>query len=124
MVWEYVVAFQLLCGGFAAFLAAGKRRSWPLWFALGLLIPILGVALAWWIPEKRGERRSSAREGLRPKKCPPTRCVGHYIADCAGCPYFLKPLFDPSYSGPRKGYCTLFARDLLEGQGAPGGRLT
>ena len=112
--WQYIfVAWQLLCGGFAAFLAAGKRRSPVLWFAIGALLPVVGVALAWFV-SPGGRRRAATLESGSSKKHLPKRCVGYYVPDCAGCPYFIKPLFDPTYSADKKGYCTRFERPLME----------
>ena len=117
---EYLVAFQVLCAGFAAFVAARKGRSAILWFAVGLL-PVVGVVLALTV-ERPSARREGRGKGAEPR--PPRRCRGSYIPDCEGCPFFTRPLFDASYQGPKKGYCKRFERTLSEEAGSKGGRVT
>ena len=113
----YALAFQLLCGCFAAFLAGKKGRSRLAWFAVGLLIPIVGVGLAWSVSPRAAIPGATGRERAADARTPrrrPKRCNGSYIPDCLGCPYFVKPLFDSSYSGSRKGRCKLLGRDLVD----------
>ncbi len=109
---EYAVVFLLLCGGFAGFVASRKGRSAALWFVVGL-IPILGVVLALSLAPARASRKRVARpeprRGVKPK-----RCNGSFGPECWGCPHFRRPLFDPFYSGHRKGYCMLFGQVLAE----------
>lgn len=115
---EYLVAFQLLCGCFAGYVASHKKRNWFFWFLVGGAVPLLGVLAALMVEEPaeeepgvpaRGRNGSSGRE-----RRPPSRCCGRYIPDCRGCPYFKRPLFDRTYSGARKGYCELFDKKLVE----------
>ena len=109
---EYLLAFQFLCGGFAAWGAARKRRSPLGWFAVGFLLPVLGVVLCLLVGTRvraEGSGRGRTRTRRRPK-----RCNGSYIPDCQGCPYFTKPLFDSSYDGKRRGRCAFFDCDLEE----------
>jgi len=126
-VIEHVVAFQFLCGGFAAFVAGRKRRSPVAWFAVGTLVPAVGVALALRVsprPARRAGTSSDTRREVRSWRRPPRRCRGYYIPDCRGCPYFSTPLFDPSYGETRKGHCGLFNRELVEQVPRPGQRVT
>lgn len=117
---EYLVAFQLLCGCFAGYVAAQKNRNWFWWFLIGTLVPVAGVIIALAVDENRpgaGESRLSggrhrSRENEKPKR--PKRCCGRYIPDCKGCPYFSRPLFDGSYRGRKKGFCNFFKKDLVE----------
>ena len=112
----YLVAFQLLCGAFGAFLASRKRRSPAAWFAIAFALPIVGVILAYRVGEYRRAKprlREGRDERRRPLQ-PPKRCCGSYIPDCLGCPHFSRPLFDDSYTGGKKGYCRLFGKQLLE----------
>ena len=111
---EHVVVFQLLCGCFAGFVAARKGRNWLLWFAVGALVPVVGVALAWGAAA-RPARAADAAAGRQRRRRAPKRCTGLYIADCQGCPYFRRPLFDASYSESKKGYCERFGRTLFDG---------
>jgi hypothetical protein len=113
---EYFLAFQLLCGLFAAFVAARKGRSALVWFALGLLLPIVGVVLALRArpPRVRTEGPRASVDEAASQRQPPRRCCGSYIPDCLGCPFFTRPLFDPSYEGPKKGYCQHFENVLVE----------
>lgn len=116
-VVAYAVAFQLLCGSFAAFLAGRKGRSRIAWFAVGLLVPIIGVALAWSAAPRAAGPKAKRRDrapGAQRQRRRPRRCTGSYIPDCLGCRYFIRPLFDPSYSGFRKGRCELLGRDLVD----------
>ena len=108
----YLIASQVLCGAFAAFAAGRKGRSRLGWFAVGLLVPVAGVVMAWCVPPvvSRGQGRAARRAPRRP----PRRCTGSYIPDCLGCRYFVRPLFDRSYSGPRKGRCERFDRELVD----------
>ena len=113
----HVMVFQLLCGCFSAFVAGKKGRSRLAWFAVGLLVPIIGVALAWWVSPPQPSREVSGRgrvAGAPVLRRPPKRCNGSYISDCLGCPHFAKPLFDATYSGPRRGQCELFGRELVD----------
>ena len=109
---EYVVAFQLLCGCFAGFVAARKRRNWAAWFAAGTLLPVAGVVLSC-----RLRARPPAGEGTprrRRRREPLRRCTGQYAPDCQGCSWFRRPLFDSSYADSKKGYCERFTRPLYE----------
>ncbi len=112
----YLVAFQLLCGAFGAFLASRKRRSPAAWFAIAFAVPVVGVILAFTVREYRRAKPgvSKCRQEQRRTLQPPKRCCRSYIPDCLGCPYFNRPLFDDSYTGERKGYCRLFGKELLE----------
>ncbi len=111
----YLLAFQLLCGSFACFLAARRRRSRLAWFAVGTLVPVLGVLLALRVKQSTG-RRSAPGPGRKAKspsgRSRPRRCSGSYIPECHGCPHFARPLFDATYGGSKKGHCGLFGRDL------------
>jgi hypothetical protein len=110
---EYFFAFQVLSGFFAAFLASRKSRSTLGWFAIGMLVPLAGVIVAWKISPSRPlspSKPSHRKKTLRP----PKRCCGHYIPGCQGCPFFEKPLFDRTYQGERKGYCKFYNKDLLD----------
>jgi len=109
----YIVAFQLLCGLFASFVAARKRRSRLAWFAVGMLLPIVGVVLALKVRHS-SVRRKAPVGGVSPGRRAPNRCSGCYIPDCLGCPHFSRPLFDPSYGDSRRGHCKLFGRDLFD----------
>jgi hypothetical protein len=118
----YVVVLQILCGCFAAFVAARKGRSPLLWGLLGVVLPVVGVALALVLPTVQasagsaGGGRTAQRRRVRPK-----RCRGSYIPDCFGCPHFRRVLFDAEPSAGKKGFCEFFAADLYEesGSGAP-----
>ncbi|MFP4027987.1 MAG: hypothetical protein ACLFWL_09365 [Candidatus Brocadiia bacterium] len=115
---EYILAFQLLCGFFSAFLAVRKHRSLTGWFAIGLLVPVAGVIFAWVIgpyslkdSQKQSDMPTEKPAGKRPK-----RCCGYYVPDCQGCPYFEKPLFDKSFEGDRKGRCRFYGRVLEQNE--------
>jgi len=116
---EYLIAAQLFCGVFAAYVAAGKCRSKLAWFFIGL-IPIVGVVAAVLAPHAapcghfgaRSTGRTSAPERAK-------RCSGTFIPDCRGCAYFRKPLFDPSYAETREGYCEFFHKELRKEQQDP-----
>jgi hypothetical protein len=116
---EYVIAFQLLCGCFAGYVASQKHRNWFWWFLVGTLVPVAGVLIALTVEDARtaergrGPRRAS-EETQQPKR--PKRCCGRYIPDCQGCPYFSRPLFDPSFDKEteKKGYCRFFKKDLVQ----------
>lgn len=118
-VMSYLIAFQLLCACFAGYVASQKGRNWFFWFLAGFAVPILGVILAVTVKKPRrpqaekseGPGASTPRLGPRRR---PSRCCGDYIADCQGCSYFQKPLFDLTYSGSRKGWCELFHKVLTE----------
>jgi len=117
VVLPSLIAFQLLCGCFAGYVASQKGRNWFFWFLVGL-VPVLGVILALIVekphhPQARRDRTDGDREVARERR-PPLRCRGEYIPDCQGCPYFRKPLFDPTYAGTRKGWCDFFHKDLRE----------
>ena len=71
---------------------------------------------------RRGAAGISGQSGPR-EKHPPKRCCGSYIADCQGCCYFARPLFDPSYAGTRKGRCERFNRDLVDEGGDKSSRI-
>jgi hypothetical protein len=119
---EYILAIQLLCGCFAAFAARRKGRSAVAWFAIGALLPVLGIVLALRAGRPRAPRRA-APNGSREADAalrPPRRCEGTYIADCLGCPFFSRPLFDETYEGPNKGYCRRFRRVLSDEKGKKG----
>jgi len=108
---EYLLAFQFLCGGFAAYVAARKRRSLLGWFAIGFLLPVLGAVLCLVV----GARVRAGGPGPEPRKRRrPKRCNGSYIPDCQGCPHFTKPLFDSSYNEKRRGRCEFFDRELQQ----------
>ena len=116
---EYVVVFQVFCGFFAAFVAARKERSVLAWFAIGTLLPVVGVALALRV------KRTPARGGKeRTVRQAPRRCRGSFIPDCRGCPFFSRPLFDPSQDSSKKGYCQRFERVLVQENGRKGSRVT
>jgi len=123
MRWEYLLAIQIACGCFAAFLAARQGQSRPAWFAVGALLPVVGVLLALWATRTRPARAEAGRPGASGKEAkgrargrrPPRRCRGSYIPDCVGCPHFrASPLFDPSLQDSRKGYCELFGKPLVD----------
>lgn len=119
---EYLIAFQLLCGCFAGFAASRKKRNGILWFFIGTALPVIGVVLALTVgvPRKRAERAPHANDsGYGHRR--PSRCCGSYIPDCQGCPHFVRPLFDRSYTGHRKGFCKFFNKVLSEHaqKGAP-----
>ena len=125
---SYLIAFQLLCGCFAGYVASQKGRNWFFWFLAGLVVPVLGVVLAVIVarprrPSAEGERPRAGTEAARERR-PPSRCCGSYIPDCQGCPYFRKPLFDPTYSGTRKGLCEFFHKELKEPPPAKGTKIT
>ncbi|MEF8788161.1 MAG: hypothetical protein V5A84_03745 [Planctomycetota bacterium] len=123
----YLVAFQLLCGCFAGYVAAQKRRNWFWWFLVGTLVPVAGVLIALMVDSARAGRggrsrgRSRDRGGEKLKR--PKRCCGEYIPDCKGCPYFSRPLFDGSYRDEKKGYCKFFKKELIEKKEEDRGRV-
>jgi len=127
---EYFVAFQLLCGCFAGFVASRKDRGWFVWFLLGTFVPVFGVIAALLANEPATEpaeenwTQELERKTKNRKLKPPKRCCGRYIPDCQGCPYFRKPLFDPTYSGSKKGYCELFEKELIDNQKKKGVKIT
>lgn len=126
---EYLVAFQLLCGCFAGYVASHKGRGWFAWFLLGALVPIAGVIAVLLVEEPSEEPpeedwTDELKEARKRKLKPPKRCCARYIPDCQGCPYFRKPLFDPTYTGSKKGYCELFEKELIEGQKDKGVKIT
>ena len=123
----YFLAFQVLCGCFAAYVAAGQGRSRAVWFVVGMALPIAGVLLALVVAREPGARagRVSPGFGARGKAGPsqerprPKRCSGFYIADCQGCPYFRRrPLFDSSSEDAPKGHCQYFRKPLAEENGS------
>ncbi|MDP6107080.1 MAG: hypothetical protein QGI33_01420 [Candidatus Brocadiia bacterium] len=127
MPLEYLLAFQVFCGGFAAHLAAKQGSSRAVWFVVGMALPIAGVLLA--LVVARGPGASTGRVspglGARGKAGPsqgrrrPKRCSGSYIADCQGCPYFRsRPLFDSSPEDAPKGHCHYFRKALSEENGS------
>jgi len=119
---EYFLAIQLLSGLFAAFVAARKGRGALAWFALGLLLPVVGVVLALRVGplRARAEHTGPGLQEAAAQRQAPRRCCGSYIPDCQGCPFFTRPLFDPSYEGPKKGYCQHFEKVLVEQGGREG----
>jgi hypothetical protein len=126
---EYLVAFQLLCGCFAGYVASRKERNWFAWFLIGALVPVFGVIAALLVDEPATESpeddwTEKLEETKKRKLKPPKRCCARYIPDCQGCPYFRKPLFDPTYSGSKKGYCELFEKDLIDSQEDKGAKIT
>jgi len=114
----YLIVIMVLCGFFSAFVAARKSRNRIVWWFVGLTI--LGVALTLAVPEKQVTVRATggrrARGGARQGRKKPKRCCGSYIPDCFGCPYFRRPLFDPSRAEDKKGHCEFFGRDLIAAQ--------
>jgi len=115
---EYLVAFQLLCGCFAGYVAAQKHRNWFWWFLVGTLVPVAGVLIALAVDRPDANRGHGNRGGTRNKEGQklqrPKRCCGDYIPDCHGCPYFSRPLFSGSDEGEKKGYCKFFKKELIE----------
>lgn len=124
---EYIIAFQLLCGCFAGYVAAQKNRNWFWWFLVGLLVPVAGVIIALAVDAPRrgsgGRPRSRTRDRETDTLKRPKRCCGRYIPDCKGCPYFSRPLFDGTYRGRKKGYCNFFKKDLVEEKKEQKGRV-
>lgn len=127
---EYLLAFQVLCGCFAAYVTARQGRNWLAWFAVGMLLPVVGVVLALSAAKEHLGRKATARRILwgktdklaegAPRR--PRRCRGSYIPDCQGCPYFRRnPLFEPGDDGPRKGYCRYYRQALVENDGSAAG---
>jgi hypothetical protein len=112
----YVIAFQVLCGFFAAHVASRKGRSGLRWWFLGALIPVFGVVLSLALPERPGPVRLSeggmGGSSVRSHRHRPKRCCGSYIPDCHGCPYFRRQLFDSARSEGRKGHCEFYHKDL------------
>jgi len=112
----HLIVLQVLCGFFSAFVAVHKGRGRLAWWLIGALLPILGVVLIL----RATDRRTARRPGMKGPRADqqarlePKRCRGSYIADCLGCPYFRRPLFDPSPAADRKGHCDLFHKDLFE----------
>jgi hypothetical protein len=112
---EYLIAFQLLCGCFAAFVAGRRSRSRAAWWFVGALLPVAGVVLALTASHPGAAGSSGpAHSASEPRKPAgrPRRCCGSYIPDCLGCPYFRRPLFDGEGSSQKKGTCTLLGTDL------------
>lgn len=115
----YLIAFQVLCGCFSAFVAGRKGRSRLAWWLMGALLPVFGVLLSLAAPAAPGAPRSAAaatdtkREPSQTRKRP-KRCCGSYIPDCFGCPFFRRQLFDSDRSEDKKGYCEFFGRELRD----------
>lgn len=113
----YVIAFQVLCGFFSAYVADRKGRNGVLWWFVGALVPVFGVALSLALPQAPGPRPLSAgaagERGERSRRRRPKRCCGSYIPDCHGCPYFRRQLFDPGRSEGKKGRCEFYEKDLV-----------
>lgn len=53
-----VVAFVLSAALTAALIAHSKRQSWPLWFILGSLFPLLAILVILVIPARKEVPRS------------------------------------------------------------------
>jgi hypothetical protein len=116
---QYLIAFQLLCGCFSAFVAGRKGRNRLAWWVVGALVPVFGVLLSLMVPEATGipvVRPGRKRRERHPRKPParPKRCRDSYVPDCQGCPYFRRPLFDAERTAGKKGTCTFFGNDLVE----------
>jgi hypothetical protein len=111
----HLIAFQVFCGLFCAFLAARSGHSRLFWGLVGCLVPVAGVGLC----------LHETRRALRPPSQPanriagtggdtrkrPERCCGRYIPECWGCPHFRRRLFGGAAEGS-KGRCAFFGRDL------------
>lgn len=116
---EYLIAFQLLCGAFGAYLARRKNRSVVLWFGIAAVVPVAGVVLALVVgkagrTEAKKAKRKKGEHGGKNRPRRPRRCNGSYISDCRGCPYFYRPLFDTTYDENHKGRCRFYDRELYE----------
>lgn len=113
----YLIVIQVFAGFFSAFVASRKGRNRFFWWTVGTFVPLLGVALALAVPRKAappsfGPARQTAAAGRSSRKRP-KRCCGSYIPDCFGCPHFRRQLFGPDPAEEKKGYCTLFGKDLV-----------
>ena len=109
----YLVALQLFCGCFSAFVAGQKDRNRIAWWFIGALLPVLGVALSLSVrpapAESAGPASRAAQKRQRPK-----RCCGTYIPDCFACPHFRKALFRTDEDESQKGYCEYFEKPLAD----------
>jgi len=112
---HYFVAFQILCGFFAAYVAVRKGRSGLRWWCAGAFLPVVGVALALTVDRRRGsdtgeETSEDPQEPLRR----PRRCSGQFIPDCLGCAHFRRRLFGSEAGETVRGYCEFYARELCD----------
>ena len=115
----YLAAFQVLCGGFCAFVAVRKGRSPVFWWLVGTVLPVVGVVLS--LTVAPAERTRVAARGRRGSREPagkerriPRRCCGSYIPDCLGCPFFRRRLFpaSPREDSNTKGFCEHLHKEL------------
>jgi hypothetical protein len=120
----YVVAFQVLCGFFSAFVAGRKGRSRIVWWLIGALLPVLGVVLSLTAADRGASSAGGPGAGGRRKGRKPKRCCGAYIADCLGCPNFRRQLFEDSPPAARKGYCDFLQKDLFDAAPRPAAKIT
>ncbi|MFO8006485.1 MAG: hypothetical protein R6V05_01985 [Candidatus Brocadiia bacterium] len=115
VIMHYLVAFQILCGFFAAYVAVRKERSGLRWWCVGALLPAVGVALALMVDSASGsgpgdDTSGGPQEPLRR----PRRCSGQFIPDCLGCAHFRRRLFGSEADEMVRGYCEFYARELCD----------
>ena len=82
-----------------------------LWFAIAGGVPVIGIALVVLIGRSES---SHPKTDVREKRSqrPPKRCIGSFIPDCRGCPFFSSPLFDPSEDDTCVGRCRYYGKEL------------
>ncbi len=111
---HYILAFQMLCGLFGAFVADRKRRSRPLWAAVAAGIPIAGVVWVLVVPPRpdlpAGPGPPDAAGARRSR---PARCAGRFQPDCLGCPHFRRDLFGHDAAPGSRGRCTFYRMPLV-----------
>ena len=125
----YLGAFQILCGGCSAFVAARKGRNPIFWWLVGTLVPIFGVVLSLAVaPADHARVSSRPRQGsgepVREKRRIPKRCCGSYIPDCLGCPFFRRQLFATGRREGTKGFCEHLQKELRSEPKRRGSRVT
>ncbi|MFW6188876.1 MAG: hypothetical protein ACOC7T_00450 [Planctomycetota bacterium] len=116
---HYLIIIQILCGFFAAYVAARKGRNRYAWWLAGAFLPVVGVVLALLADQASSgspalSDRLQGAPGRPLRRERPKRCCGSYIPDCLGCPYFRRHLFEQEHRERVRGSCEYYGEDLID----------